>query len=120
MKKLYIVAALLMASTAAHAGNSLSFEIEGHKIRIEAPKNCAELSCLKISAPSLSGSSFGGFKSKRFDDDDDVADTSKPAPAPARLRLHHCDRASALNDRYPEWIARRRMRRDNVWAPRSG
>ncbi|TMJ23176.1 MAG: DUF2147 domain-containing protein, partial [Alphaproteobacteria bacterium] len=33
MKKLYIIAALLMASTAAHAGNSLSFEIEGHKIR---------------------------------------------------------------------------------------
>jgi uncharacterized protein (DUF2147 family) len=72
MKKLYIIAALLMASTAAHAGNSLSFEIEGHKIRIEAPKNCAELSCLKISAPSLSG--FKGFNSNN--DDNDVADNS--------------------------------------------
>jgi uncharacterized protein (DUF2147 family) len=74
MKKLYIVAALLMASTAAHAGNSLSFEIEGHKIRIEAPKNCTELSCLKISAPSLSG--FNGFKSNN--EDNDIADNSNP------------------------------------------
>jgi uncharacterized protein (DUF2147 family) len=62
-----------MASTAAHAGNSVSLQIGGHKIRIEAPKNCDKLSCLQISAPSLSGSdlSFKGFKSSR--DDDEVA-----------------------------------------------
>src|SRR5437588_4766373 len=83
MRKLYIVAALLMASTAAHAGNSVSFEIDGPKIHIEAPKNCDQLSCLKISAPGLSG--FKGFKSNS---DNDVADTSNPptptaAPAPA-------------------------------------
>jgi hypothetical protein len=75
MKKLYIIAALLMASTAAHAGNSVSFEIEGHKIRIEAPKNCDQLSCIKISAPGLSGFDFKGLKSN----DDDVADTATPA-----------------------------------------
>jgi uncharacterized protein (DUF2147 family) len=83
MKKLYIIAALLMASTAAHAGNSVSFEIEGHKIRIEAPKNCDQLSCLKISAPSLSGFNFKG----KSNDDNDVADNATPpaqntAPAP--------------------------------------
>ena len=33
MKKLYLLAALLMASTAAHAGNTVSLEIGGHKIR---------------------------------------------------------------------------------------
>jgi uncharacterized protein (DUF2147 family) len=73
MKKFYLLAALLMASTAAHAGNSVSLQIGGHKIRIEAPKNCDKLSCLQISAPSLSGSdlSFESFKSGR--DDDDVA-----------------------------------------------
>jgi uncharacterized protein (DUF2147 family) len=74
MKKLYVAAALLLASTAAHAGNSISFEIEGHKIRIEAPKNCDSLSCIQVSAPSLSGSgfSFKGIESTRdrFDDDD--------------------------------------------------
>ncbi len=58
MKKFYVLAALLMVSTAAHAGNSISFEIGGHKIHVEAPNNCDSLSCLKVSAPDLSGSNF--------------------------------------------------------------
>jgi uncharacterized protein (DUF2147 family) len=81
MKKFCILAALLMATTSAHAGNSISFEIDGHKIHIEAPKNCDQLSCLKIS-----GFDLKGFNSKRFDDDNDVAAKSEPAaqnPAPA-------------------------------------
>ena len=86
MKKLYVLAALLMATTSAHAGNSISFQIEGHRIRIEAPRNCDSLSCIQISAPSLSGSSFGGFKgfkSKSFNDDDDTAVRAEPAPMAA-------------------------------------
>ena len=91
MKKLYVLAALLMLTTSAQAGNSISFQIEGHKIRIQAPKGCDSLSCIQISAPSLSGSSFGGFKgfkSKSSSDDADVAERSDtpaatPAPAPA-------------------------------------
>jgi uncharacterized protein (DUF2147 family) len=90
MKKLYVLAALLMVNTAAHAGNSISFEIGGHKIHVEAPKNCDSLSCLKVSAPGLSSSDFGfkDLKSKRFDDDGDVAQrTDPPAPksAPAPI-----------------------------------
>jgi uncharacterized protein (DUF2147 family) len=85
MNKLYIIAALLMASTAAHAGNSVSFEIEGHKIHIEAPKNCDQLSCIKITGQGLSGFNFKGLKSG---DDKDTVDNSNPppqnaAPAPA-------------------------------------
>jgi uncharacterized protein (DUF2147 family) len=90
MKKLFAAVALLMATTAAHAGNSISFEIQGHKIRIEAPKHCDSLSCVQISAPRLSNSGFNldGFKSKHSDDDDVVADRADPpaqnaAPAPA-------------------------------------
>jgi uncharacterized protein (DUF2147 family) len=89
MKKLYILAALLMASPAAHAGNSISFDVEGHHIHVAVPRNCNSLSCLQISAPGLSGSNFG-FKSKHADDDDNYADNSPapaqntaPAPAPA-------------------------------------
>src|ERR1700760_3375300 len=78
MKKLYILAALLMASTAAHAGNGISFDVNGKHVRVEMPKNCDSLSCLKIPAPGLSGSDFG-FKSKHDDDDDTVA-AAKPAP----------------------------------------
>jgi uncharacterized protein (DUF2147 family) len=85
MKKLYLAAALLMASTAAHAGNSVSFEINGQKIRIETPRNCDQLSCIQITASGLSKSSFNlnSLKSSGFDDDDDVADASPPAPKAA-------------------------------------
>jgi uncharacterized protein (DUF2147 family) len=79
MKKLFVLAALLMASTAAHAGNSISFDIEGHHVQVAVPRNCSSLSCLQISAPGLSGSNFG-FKSKHEDDDDNYVDNS-PAPA---------------------------------------
>jgi uncharacterized protein (DUF2147 family) len=78
MKKFYLAAALLLATTSAHAGGtSISFQIEGHRVRIDAPRNCNSLDCIKITAPSLSGK-FGSFGKK--DDDDDVVE-SKPAPA---------------------------------------
>jgi uncharacterized protein (DUF2147 family) len=88
MKKLYILAALLMATTSAHAGNGISFQINGERIRVEAPRNCNALSCIRITAPGYSGTVGNidlkgiGSKSK---DDDDFADTAptKPAPAPA-------------------------------------
>src|ERR1700691_4493364 len=80
MKQLYVLAALMMATTAAHAGNSISFEIDGHKIHIEAAKNCDSLSCIKVSAPGLSGSGFKGFKGFN-NDDNDVASNDAPAPA---------------------------------------
>jgi uncharacterized protein (DUF2147 family) len=83
MKKLFIAAALLMATTSAHAGNSISFEIGGHKVHIEAPKDCDTLSCLKVSAPGLSAADFKGFKSKHFDDGGDVAERADPAPQTA-------------------------------------
>ena len=72
MKKLYILAALLLATTSAQAGG-ISFQFEGQRIYIDAPRGCNSLSCINITAPG-----FKGFKSNR--DDDDVA----PAPAPAR------------------------------------
>jgi uncharacterized protein (DUF2147 family) len=71
-------AALLLATTAAHAGNSISFQIDGHKVHIEAPRDCDSLSCIKISAPGLN---LKGLTSKLSGDDDDGADNSPP-PAP--------------------------------------
>lgn len=91
MKKLYILTALLMATTSAHAGNGISFQINGERIRVEAPRNCNALSCIRITAPGYSGTVGNidlkgiGSKSK---DDDDFADTTpaKPAPAPAPVQ----------------------------------
>ena len=82
MKKVCIIAAMLMATNSAHAGNSISLEIDGHRIHIEAPKNCSQLSCLQIS-----GFDFKGLKSNRFDGDEDSAvkpdaPMQNPAPAP--------------------------------------
>ena len=39
MKKLYIIAALLMATTSAQAGG-ITFQINGERVRVEAPRNC--------------------------------------------------------------------------------
>jgi uncharacterized protein (DUF2147 family) len=92
MKKSFVLAALLMATTAAHAGNSISFEIGGHKVHIETPRDCDSLSCIKVSAPGLSG--FKDLKPARSQDKTDtalrtdppaqktVAAPAEPAPAP--------------------------------------
>ena len=86
MKKFYILAALLMATTSAHAGG-VTLQINGERIRVESPRNCNALSCIKITAPGYTGTigniDFKGIGSKSKDDD--VADTTpaKPAPAPA-------------------------------------
>jgi Uncharacterized protein conserved in bacteria (DUF2147) len=92
MKTVYLAAtaALLLASTAAHAGsngNSVSFLIEGQKVHIEVPKHCDSLNCIQITAPGLSKS---GFNLKGLNvgksNDDDTADSRPPAktvPAPA-------------------------------------
>ena len=83
MKKLYILAALFMATTSAHAGNGISFQIDGQRVRIEAPRNCDSLSCIRISAPGYNGS-LGGIKNSfKSNHNDDYDDNYTPAPAPA-------------------------------------
>ncbi|WP_409192290.1 DUF2147 domain-containing protein [Bradyrhizobium sp. RDM4] len=91
MNKLYIAAtALFLASTAtAHAGNSISFQIEGQRVRIETPRNCASLDCVTIMAPGLSDKpiklnniNLNGLGSK--DDDTTPSATTQPAPAPVQ------------------------------------
>lgn len=94
MNKLTIAAtALFLASTAvAHAGNSLSFQIEGQRIRIETPRNCTSLDCVTIVAPGLSNTpiklsninlnGLGG--SKNDDDTTPSTTTAQPTPAPVQ------------------------------------
>jgi uncharacterized protein (DUF2147 family) len=97
MKTLYFAASLLIASTAAHAGSGISFQIDGRKVHIEAPKNCSSLDCVQITGTGISGSGLNlkSLKSKLNNDDDQIATTSNPpaqktapaaapqAPAPA-------------------------------------
>ncbi|QHO71573.1 hypothetical protein ACH79_01970 [Bradyrhizobium sp. CCBAU 051011] len=89
MKKLYILAALLMATTSAQAGG-ITFQVNGERIRVDAPRNCNALSCIKITAPGYNGTlgniDLKGMGSKSKDDDDVVtAAPAKPAaPAPVQ------------------------------------
>ena len=88
MKKLYILAALLMATTSAHAGG-ITFQINGERIRVESPRNCNGISCIKITAPGYNGTlgniDLKGMGSKSKNDDDVVAAPAAPAaPAPAQ------------------------------------
>ncbi|MHC2252988.1 hypothetical protein ACVILK_002680 [Bradyrhizobium embrapense] len=86
MQKLVAIAALLMATTSAHAGGTgITFQIDGQRIHVEAPRNCSALSCIRISAPGYSGTIGGIGKnlgSKSNDDDDVASSTSSPPPAP--------------------------------------
>ena len=92
MKTLYLAAALLMAATSAHAGNGMSFVIDGKKIRIDAPKNCASLDCIKITGANGSNVNLKGFGSKKNDDNDRRSARPRPLrrlwPHLPRLRLH--------------------------------
>ena len=89
MKKLYILAALLMATTSAHAGG-ITLQINGERVRVEAPRNCSGISCIKITSPGYTGTlgniDLKGMGSKSKDDDDVVATApaAPPAPAPAQ------------------------------------
>ena len=78
MKTFYFAAALLMASTAAHAGNGISFQINGQKVHIEAPRNCEALSCVQITTPGMSGN-LKSFTSKLGGDDNSTTDSNPPA-----------------------------------------
>jgi uncharacterized protein (DUF2147 family) len=53
MKRLFAIAALLLASSAAHAGDSYSFEIGGRTIHIDAPSGCDSPSCVSVSIPGV-------------------------------------------------------------------
>jgi hypothetical protein len=89
MKKLYILAALLMATTSAHAGG-ITFQINGERIRVEAPRNCNAISCVKVTAPGYNGTlgnvDLKGMGSKSKGDDDAVTTAPPAPPAPAQTQ----------------------------------
>jgi uncharacterized protein (DUF2147 family) len=80
MKRFYYFVVLMLLSSSAHAGNSFSFVVGGHRIRIEAPRHCSSPSCLSVSIPGI-------YQTRRRDDKyrdryDDI--DASPAAAPAK------------------------------------
>ena len=75
MKKLYVIAALLMATTSAHAGG-MTLQINGERIRVEAPRNCNALSCIRITAPGYNGT-LGNIATVAFSPTEDGIASSR-------------------------------------------
>jgi uncharacterized protein (DUF2147 family) len=87
MKRFFYLVVPMLLTSSAHAGNSLSFTVAGHRIHIEAPRHCRSVSCLSVSIPGI-------YVTRRWrdpDDDRDDAASAKPvatasAPQPASAR----------------------------------
>src|SRR5438445_4756942 len=75
MKRLCSLVVLLALGSSAHAGESISFSVAGHHIRIEAPRNCRSASCASVSVSGI-------YESRRHRDSDDDRDAAPPAPPP--------------------------------------
>ena len=80
MKPFCALMVLTLATSSAQAG-TISFSVGGHRVRIEAPRDCRSSSCASISIP-------GVHESRRQRDDETrnvVASPPPPAPAPAQV-----------------------------------
>jgi Uncharacterized protein conserved in bacteria (DUF2147) len=76
MKRICFLAVLMALGSSAHAGNSYSFVVGGHRIRIEASSHCNSPSCVSVSIPGI-------YEKRRAHDRyDDAAAT--PAAAPTK------------------------------------
>lgn len=74
MKRLGYLVVLMALSSSAQAGDMLSFVIGGHRVNIDAPRNCRAASCVSVSIPGI-------YQTRRKRDRDDDAAVA-PAPVP--------------------------------------
>src|SRR3984893_12964726 len=72
MKRFHSLVVLMLLSSSAHAGNSLSFVVGGHRIHIGAARHCRSASCVFVSIP-------GVYETRRGRDRNE--DRDEPAPA---------------------------------------
>lgn len=79
MKRFCFLALLMVLSSSADAGNSLSFVVGGHRIRIEAPRHCRSPSCVSVSVPGIHQTRR--WNDRSVDDDRDTAAPANPAVA---------------------------------------
>jgi hypothetical protein len=87
MKRFCYLTVLMVLSSSAYAGNSFSFVVGGHRIRIDAPRYCNSPSCVSVSIPGI----YQTRRARDRDDDIDAAPNAAPAkpaaPAPEPVSL---------------------------------
>jgi uncharacterized protein (DUF2147 family) len=80
MKRFFYLVVPMLLSSSAHAGNSLSFTVAGHRIHIESSRHCRSASCLSVSIPGI-------YETRRwrdrYDEREDAATVKQVAAAPA-------------------------------------
>jgi Uncharacterized protein conserved in bacteria (DUF2147) len=79
MKRFFYLFALMVLSSSADAGESFSFVVGGHRIRIEAPRHCSSPSCVSVSIPGIYETRY---RRDRYDDDDATPAVPAKPPAP--------------------------------------
>jgi hypothetical protein len=57
------VIVLMVLSSSAYAGQTFSFMVGRHRVRIEAPRHCHSTSCLSVSIPEIRETCRGGGES---------------------------------------------------------
>jgi uncharacterized protein (DUF2147 family) len=80
MKRFFYLVVLMVLSSSAQAGNSFSFVVAGHRVTIEAPRDCNSPSCVSVSIPGIY-QTHGGRD--RYDGNDDASDAAVPVKPPA-------------------------------------
>ena len=76
MQRFCFLIVLMLLSSSFPAGNSFSFVVGGHRIRIKAPRHCHSPSCVSVSIP-------GVYQARRGPDrDEDDRDVVEPVKAP--------------------------------------
>jgi len=81
MRRFLYLVVLITLSSYAHAGNSFSFVVGGHRVIIEAPRDCNSASCASISIPGVYESRGG--RDRDDDDNDDTSNAAAPVNPPA-------------------------------------
>ena len=76
MKRLCFLAVLMVLSSSAYAGRSISFKVGGHRVHIESSRHCRSVSCA-----SMSISRRLNWRRDRYEGDRDMAVPAKPAPS---------------------------------------
>lgn len=82
MKRFAAIAAILLATTTAHAGDSYSFDIGGQTVTIDAPKDCSSADCVSVSIPGVFEYNTKRVRRER----DNRESNTAPSPREERVR----------------------------------
>jgi uncharacterized protein (DUF2147 family) len=78
MKRLCFLAVLMVLSSSAYAGRSISFKVGSHRVHIESSRHCRSVSCASM---SISRRLNWRHRRDRYEGNRDMAVPVKPAPS---------------------------------------